>query len=150
MNNFNQLPLELVTKISKSRSTMDNFDQLPLELVMKIISFVPDLYYFYSLNLIQQSWYQIISKGYSKILIYQKCKEYDMNLIILHYHHFVDFILEKYEIFSKQYAKSLGFEENAIENMEVILMDFMINDRKNIDFPLRLLIKKKFIGFVKH
>jgi len=136
------------------------FNQLLPELVTKIFSFVPDLYYFSILNLVDSSWYQTISKVYSKDLIYQKCKEYDMNSIILHYHHFVNKLLEEnYMMAMNEFPEERlerFREEYSVHNIDVMFIELFFKDRVNIPMienfnftlPNRLMEKKIFIGYV--
>jgi len=106
-----------------------NFNQLPLELITKIISFVPDLYYFYILNLVHPTWYQIISRIYSKNQMIQKCQQFDMGSLIRPYLHFIKFLIME------------NFETNDV--LDIMFMDLFFKDCMKIYKVLMEERKKK-------
>jgi len=61
---------------------MNYFEVIPFELFENILSLVHDIYYFYSLNIVNQFWNQTITQFYNKDLIDEKYRDFDMNKII--------------------------------------------------------------------
>jgi len=51
---------------------MNYFHLLPLEVLESIFIFIPDLYFFFTINIVNQTWNQMIMKNYSRRRIKNK------------------------------------------------------------------------------
>jgi len=60
---------------------MNYFEVIPVELVKKILFFVPDIYYYFSINVLNRFWNETIILYLKKDLIWMKYDEMDVDKI---------------------------------------------------------------------
>jgi len=124
---------------------MNHFESLPTELVTHIFTFVPVIYYYFSLNIVHQNWNQKIKTIQSRENIMNLIKRSSPNYIIAK----VTYIIHNFK-----FTESLQYELNLLNQLVIDRHDFDIvpkrygqpsNDSKML--KAMLMIKYNFIRF---
>jgi len=111
---------------------MNYFDRLPLELFHQIIFSVEKIYYYYSLNVLNHFWNQIITSTISKDQILRKYSTLDNNL------YYFRFLLNSHYL------------EKHLNTIDLYLIDLFIKERNDFNFfPVPIKSSKKDQLYIK-